>query len=140
MATDSVFSLPLVLAGSAPEELGQCGNSVEVTGVIWGRVRQWGEGLSEERHLQEKQRHLINSYIQHGLFSSWAFKKKIEKKQDKVKTRCINNPHTEQYECPAALFSSSHLTFLSFSSWHYKHMKQLILNQFYPINILHWGF
>lgn len=86
---DLVFPLPLVLAGSAPEDLGQCGNSVEVTGVTWGWVRQRGEGLSEERHLQERWRHLITSYIQHRRFSSWAFKQKtydmIRKKASKNK-------------------------------------------------------
>ena len=44
---------PLVLAGFAPEELGQCGNGAEVTGVTRGRSRQRGEGFCKDSRLQE---------------------------------------------------------------------------------------
>lgn len=54
-----VGSLPLVLAGSAPQEQGQCGNSIKVTGATCGRARRRGEGFSKYRHLQEKHRDTI---------------------------------------------------------------------------------
>lgn len=50
------FYLPLVLAGFASEEVGQCGDSIKVTGVSCGRTRQRGEGFSKDSHLQERQK------------------------------------------------------------------------------------
>ena len=59
--------VPLVLAGSAPEELRQGGNSVEVAQRGAGRR---GEGLSEDRRLQRRQtdrdKHQRDSRVEQG--------------------------------------------------------------------------
>lgn len=55
--------LPLVLTGSAPEELGQSGDGFVVTGVTWGRARQRWEGFSKDSHLQDRQRESSGSHF-----------------------------------------------------------------------------
>lgn len=44
---------PFFMAGFSSEDLGQCGNSVTVTGVTGRGSGQRGEGLGKDRHLQE---------------------------------------------------------------------------------------
>lgn len=54
--TYSWLDLPVLLVGFSSEELGQRGNSIEVTAVTWGRTRQRGKGFGKDRHLPKREK------------------------------------------------------------------------------------
>lgn len=54
--TYSWLDLPLLLVGFSSEDLGQRGNSIEVTAVTWGRTRHRGKGFGKDGHLPKREK------------------------------------------------------------------------------------